>query len=207
MEKYIITIARQYGSGGKIIGEMLAKLLEIPCYNREILKMASEDSGINESLFNQVDEKLNLSVLHRFLKKSDTKRAVLSPEDDDFTSEENLFNYQAKIIKELAEQESCVIMGRCADFILKEHPRVIRVFIWADEEFCLKTAMQRSSMSETETKKFIAKTDKYRSNFYKYHTGHEWTNVKNYDLCLNSGKLGIEKCVEIIKDYKKIKED
>ena len=120
---------------------------------------------------------------------------------------ENIFNYQAKIIKDLAEKESCVIVGRCADYVLKDNPNVVSVFVHADEKFCLDRAMERNSMTEKEMKKYIEKTDKFRGDFYRYHTGHEWADARNYDLCLNSGKLGFQKCVEEIKAYIKIRFD
>lgn len=200
MENIVITIARQYGSGGKTIGEMLAKDLGISCYNREILKMASEDSGIAEKLFGQVDEKLNVGLLKKLTKRI-YSGDLLPPESDDFASNDNLFNYQAKIIKQLARQESCVIVGRCADFVLRNYDNVASVFVHADEEFCMARAMERNSMTPKEMERFIAKTDKYRGDFYKHYTGRDWADARNYDLCLNSGKLGFEKCAEEIKSY------
>ena len=99
------------------------------------------------------------------------------------------------------------IVGRCADYVLREYPNVVSVFIHADRKFCLDRSMERHSMTEKEMQKFIEKTDEYRGNFYRYHTGHEWADARNYDLCLNSGKLGFEKCVEEIKSYIKIRFD
>ena len=204
MENVVITIARQYGSGGKTIGEMLAEELGISCYNREILKMASEDSGISENLFGQVDEKLNVGILQKLTKKIYSGDLV-EPESDGFVSKDNLFNYQAKIIKQLARQESCVIVGRCADFVLRNFDNVARVFIHADEEFCMKNAMERNSMAAREMEKHIAKVDKYRGDFYRYYTGNEWSDARNYDLCIDSGKLGFEKTVAEIKSYLQIR--
>ena len=204
MDQIIITVARQYGSGGKTIGEMVAKELDIPCYNREILRMASEESGINEKLFARVDEKLKGSALFR-ISKSVYEGELLPPDSDDFTSTRNLFNYQAKIIKKLAETESCVIVGRCADYILRNYPNVMSVFVHAPHEFCLRQAMMRNSMTEREMEKFIAKTDKYRGEDYRYYTGWEWTDARHYDLCLNSSKLGFEKCKEEILSYRNIR--
>jgi len=204
MENVVITIARQYGSGGKTIGEMLANELGISCYNREILKMASEDSGISENLFGQVDEKLNVGILQKLTKKIYSGDLV-TPESDGFVSKDNLFNYQAKIIKQLARQESCVIVGRCADFVLRNFDNVARVFIHADEEFCMKNAMERNSMTEREMEKHITKIDKYRGDFYRYYTGNDWTDASNYDLCIDSGKLGFEKTVKEIKSYLQIR--
>lgn len=204
MENIVVTIARQYGSGGKTIGEMLAKDLGIPCYNVNLLKMASEESGINEQLFMQLDEKLRNSPILRMTTDVYTGD-VIPPESSEFVSAKNLFNYQAKVMKRLAETESCVIIGRAADFVLKDYPNVISVFVHASEEFNLARAMERNSMTEAEMKKFIAKTDRYRADYYKHYTGREWTDARNYDLCLNSGKMGFEKCVQEIKGYMKVR--
>lgn len=204
MENVVITIARQYGSGGKTIGAMLAKDLGINCYSREILKLASDESGINERLFGQKDERLKIPSWFKPLKRP-YEGNLIPPESSGFVSDDNLFNYQAKIIKDLAGTESCVIVGRCADYVLRNYPNVISVFIHADSEFCIERALERNSMTRKEMEKFIAKTDKFRGDFYKYHTGREWTDARNYDLCLDSGKLGFEKCVEEIKSYKKIR--
>ena len=204
MENVVITIARQYGSGGKTIGAMLVKDLGVNCYSREILKLASEESGINERLFGQKDERLKIPSWFKPLKRP-YEGDLIPPESSGFVSDDNLFNYQAKIIKDLAGSESCVIVGRCADYVLRNYPNVISVFIHADREFCIERALERNSMTRKEMEKFIAKTDKYRGDFYKYYTGREWTDARNYDLCLDSGKLGFEKCVEEIKSYKKIR--
>ena len=131
MKKTVITIARSYGSGGKTLGNLLAEDLGINCYSREILRMASDESGINEALFGEVDEKMKKSpLLFNILKKNPYKGGVLPPESSDFVSDDNLFNYQAKVIKDLAAQESCIIIGRCADYVLKDNPDVIR--LWQD---------------------------------------------------------------------------
>lgn len=204
MDKVTITINRQYGSGGKTIGEMLAKDLHIHYYNRDIIRLASIDSGIAEQLFGRMNEQLNLSPFEKLTKKQHDD-TLIPPEDDKFTSDDNLFNYQAKIIRELAEKESCVIIGRCADHVLKDAKNVVRVFIYADEEFCFERAMERNSMTPHEMKNYIKRVDKHRAEFYKYYTGKEWTDARNYDLCLNSSELGFEKCVEIIKEYIKIR--
>ncbi len=204
MENVVITIARQYGSGGKTIGKMLAEKLDIPWYSRDILKMASEESGINEQLFMQFDEKLRKRLFKRISPDIYTGR-LIPPESSDFVSEKNLFNYQAEVIKRLAKTESCVIIGRAADFVLKDYPNVVSVFVHGSEEFNLARAMEQNSMTEEEMKKFIAKTDKYRAEFYRHYTGREWTDARNYDLCLNSSRLGFEKCLEEIQAYIKVR--
>ncbi|MCI8731888.1 MAG: cytidylate kinase-like family protein [Lachnospiraceae bacterium] len=204
MDNVVITIARQYGSGGKTVGEMLAKEMGIPFYNDNLLKMASEESGISEQLFRQLDEKLKNSLFNRVSLDIYTGE-LIPPESSDFVSEKNLFNYQAEIIKRLAKTQSCVIIGRAADFILKDYPNVVSVFVHGSKEFNLARAMEYNSMTEEEMKKFIVKTDKYRADYYKHYTGREWTDARNYDLCLNSSKLGFQKCVEEIQAYIKVR--
>lgn len=197
--KIVITIARGYGSGGKTIGKMLSKELGIPFYDREILYMASDDSGINLGLFQKNDEDVNKGLFDSSTKKY--TGGIIPPEDSKFTSKENLFNYQAKIIKQLAESESCIIVGRCADYVLKDYKDIIKVFIWAPHNDCVNTVKDMFSLSEKEADKRIKKIDRHRSEFYHYYTGREWDNARNYDLCLNSADLGFEGCVEAIKAY------
>ena len=204
MEKVVITIARQYGSGGKTIGEMLAQKLNIHFYDKELMKLASDESGINEALFVNADEKIKSTKLFN-IAKSAYSGELIPPESDDFTSTDNLFNYQAKIIRELAQEEPCVIIGRCADYVLKEYDNVLSVFIHAPKDFCMEQAAKKHSMSERELERFITKTDKHRADYYKYHTGREWTDARNYDLCLDSSKLGFERCVEEIIAYMNVR--
>jgi cytidylate kinase len=200
MEKYVITIARGYGSGGRTIGKMLSESLGIPYYDRDLLRLASDDSGINEQLFAKADEKLKKSLLFR-IASNVYKGEVIPPDSDEFVSNDNLFNYQAKIIKELASSESCIIIGRCADFILKDYENVVKVFVHAPLEDCINNLKELTGKSEKEIVKQIASIDKHRSEYYKYYTGREWDDVKNYDLCLNSSHLGFQKSVDIVKAY------
>ena len=206
MEKYVITIARQYGSGGRTIGEMLADRLGIHFYDKELMKLASEDSGINERLFNTADEKVKQSVISKIFK---TEKAytgeVISPESGEFISDDNLFNYQAKVVKELAERENCVIVGRCADYVLKDYDHVLSVFIHGPKNFCMQEAAKKINLTGKELERFIAKTDKERADYYKYYTGREWTDARNYDLCLDSSKLGFERCVDEIIAYMNVR--
>ena len=200
MKNVVITIARQYGSGGRTVGEMLAEKMGIHFYDKELMKLASDESGINEALFVNADEKVKATKLLN-IAKSAYGGELISPESDDFTSSDNLFNYQAKIIRELAAKESCVIMGRCADYILKDYDNVLSVFVHAPKDFCMEQAAKKHSMTEKELERFITKTDRHRAGYYKYHTGREWTDARNYDLCLDSSKLGFDRCVEEIIAY------
>ena len=207
MDKHVvITIARQYGSGGKTIGEMLAAKLGIEYYDKDLIYLASEESGINADLFMKADEKIKNSALFRAISKVKPYNGeLITPDSDDFTSADNLFNYQAKIIKELASENSCVIIGRCADYVLRDFDNVLSVFVHAPKDFCLKKAAEKHSMSESDLEKFIAKTDKGRAEYYKYHTGREWTDARNYDLCLDRSKLGFERCVDEIIAYMNVR--
>ena len=204
MEKVVITIARQYGSGGRTICQMLSEELGIPYYDKELLKKASEDSGIHERLFAGADEKLKNSPLLRITKKV-YQGQLIPPESGGFTSMENLFNYQAKVIKELAEEESCIIIGRCADYVLRDYDNVLSVFVHAPEAYCIEQAKAKLSMPDKEIRKYIQKTDKERAEYYKHYTGREWTDARNYDLCLDSSKLGMQKCIEEIKAYMEVR--
>ena len=171
MKDVVITIARQYGSGGKTIGQMYAQKHGIPCHERDILRMAADDSGINEALFGEVDERLKSGNLFGISKKIYNIGDLIPPSSPDFTSPQNLFNYQAKVMRELADQGSRVFIGRCADFVLRDKANVVSVFVHAPEDY------------------------------YRYHTGHEWNDARNYDLCLDSSKLGFDGCVEAIEKY------
>ena len=205
MQNTVITIASGYGSGGKTIGKMLAEDLGIHFYDRELLRLASDDSGIHERLFGQADEKIKKSL---FMPGTHVyKGELFPPESDEFVSNDNLFNYQAKVIKELASTHSCVIVGRCADYVLKGMDNVARIFVYAPFESCVQTVMDMYAMERRAAEKTITSTDKHRSAYYKYYTGRDWDNAKNYDLSLNSADLGFQKCVEIIKGYLKVRFD
>lgn len=198
MKKIVITIARSYGSGGRTLGKLLAKDLGIACYDRELLRMASDDSGINEALFGEVDEKKKVSL---FKSTKPYTGQILPPESDGFVSDDNLFSLQAKIIKELAEKESCIIIGRCADYILKDREDVLRLFFYAPLKDCLVRAHELSGESEKDLLKKIQKIDKYRADYYKYYTGNDWNDTRNYDFCLNTSSMSYEKLIDVVKSY------
>lgn len=129
------------------------------------------------------------------------------PDDHDFTSDRNLFNYQAKIIKQLADREPAVIVGRCADYILRDRKDVLKVFIYSDMETAVKNIVDLYGVSEKEAVKIIEKTDKERSDYYRHYTGRDWTNAKNYNLCLDTSDMSYDKCVDIIEGYIKLLEE
>ena len=194
----IITIARGLGSGGRTIGKMLSEDLDIKYYDKDLIKLASDESGINERFFRLVDEKLKGSFLRR---GGVYKGDLLQPEHPDFTSDKNLFNFSAKVITELADKEPAVIVGRCADFILRDRTDVIKVFVHCNIETAVKNVVDMYGITEKEAKKLIEKTDKERSEYYRHYTGREWTNAMNYNLCLDTSCMDYEKCVDIVKGY------
>lgn len=199
MANCVITIARGFGSGGRTIGKLLAKRLDIDYYNDDLIKLASEESGINIELFGKADERVKTNLFKRY--KRSYGEWVISPDSDMFVSDDNLFNFQAKIIKELAEKSDCVIIGRCADHILKNKENIARIFVYADRETSIKHITELYGMLEDEAVKKMESIDKARASYYKYYTGKEWDDVKNYDLCLNTSGMDFEKAVDIICDY------
>ena len=203
MSNYCITVSRGYGSGGRTIGKMLSEELGIPFYDTELLRLASDESGINEALFVQADEKLKPSLL----RKARTKPGeVIPPESSDFVSRENLYNYVAKVMRDLASRESCVIIGRCADYILRDKTNVLRLYVHAPFDYCVQKTMEvHGNLSADEAARYIRQVDRRRAEYYRAFTGRSWKDADNYDLCLNSSDLGWDKCVALAKAYLQIK--
>ena len=195
----IITISREFGSGGHSVGQKVAEELGIPFYDSELVDQVAKRSGYTKAVINEQGEYTD--------KMSKWFSVSMAPAMYFENPQDEIFKAQKRVILDCAEEGPCVIVGRCADYVLKDNPNVVSVFVHADEKFCLDRAMERNSMTEKEMKKYIEKTDKFRGDFYRYHTGHEWADARNYDLCLNSGKLGFQKCVEEIKAYIKIRFD
>ena len=198
MKPFVITVARGYGSGGKTIGKMLAEDLGVKYYDMELSRLASDESGINEHLFAEVDEKLKTPRLFKPRKSAYTGE-VIPPDSEDFVSDQNLFNYQAKVIRQLAEKESCVIIGRCANMILKDYSNVLRVFVYGDWDFRIREASKKLSGTTKDIEKFMQKDDKRKEDFCKRFMGVDWADMTKYNLCLDNGTLGYEKCVEEIE--------
>ncbi len=206
MGNYVVTFARGFGSGGKEIASKLAKELGIHCYENRILTLASQLSGLDENLFNEVNEKIRTNAgFSSFLRGLPRSRHYIS-RNEKFVSDDTLFEYQRQIIENLADTESCVIVGKCADYILRGRENVISVYVEAPRDFCLKRTMEHMHVSKEVAEATIKQTDQYRADYYKYYThGNYWTNPINYDITLNSEKIGIENCVKLLKEYLKIR--
>lgn len=205
MDNYIITIARSFGSGGTEIASRLSQILGVPYYERQILTMASQTSGIDESEFVEVDEKLRGSYIVKTLTKLPTTN-VLRPESRAFVSDLNLYNIQSQIIRELCKTQSCIIVGKCADFILKEENNVLSVFAEAYLQDCIQRIRNRIYVSEERAHDLKKRTDRYRTAYYKYYTrGQKWNDPLNYDMFLNTSRLSTDQCAAIIADAAKTK--
>lgn len=175
MDNFVITIARGFGSGEKQIGLALSKQLGIPCYENQILSMASNYSGINKDLFFQVDEKLRGYHLIKRLMKSANKDDIVEPTDKSFISDVNLYNIQAKIIKELAKQQSCIIIGKCANHLLRDYDNTVSVYIEAPRAFCVKNVIERLGVTEEEAHRMIYQTSYFSRpcNNLRTYEGHK----------------------------------
>ena len=200
MDKFIIAITRTCGSGATSIGKILAKKLGVEIYDRNILRLASDDSGISEELFARADEDQKQSLLFRASQKV-YSGGLIPPEKEDFTSNNNLFNYQAKVLRELADESNYVVIGRAADYVLRDKPGLVRVYIYASREKCIEKEMNRQKIDWKTADKFISKTDKYRRDYYRYFTGQEWENMQNYDLCINTTQMTYEQAAKAIQDF------
>ncbi|MCD8104745.1 MAG: cytidylate kinase-like family protein [Lachnospiraceae bacterium] len=198
MENYVITVARETGSGGHNITRKLSAKLGIPYYDRDLLRMASDISGIHEGLFGLADERIGVRELFSSAEKVYTGE-VLPPDSDDYTSTKNLFNFQAKLIKDLADKESCIILGRCANYLLMNRTNVLKVFIHAPVEARVARVSEiNMAWKPREVVKHIREEDKRRAAYYRYYTGEEWRDAGAYDISLDSSALGEEGCVDAI---------
>ena len=206
MENFVVTFARGFGTGGKEIAGTLAKELGINCYENRILTLASQMSGLDEKLFQMVNEKVrNNGGISAFLKGLPKAKGYIA-RNEKFVSDDKLFEYQSQIIRNLADQEPCVIVGKCADYVLRDRQNVVSVYIEAPRAFCVKRTMQKMGVTEDVANATITQTDKFRADYYEYYThGNYWTNPVNYDITLNSEKVGVYDCVKLIEQYLIIK--
>ena len=206
MKNFVITVARGFGSGGRDIAAMLADELGVHSYDKRILTLASQYSGYPEHFFREADETLNGSLITKQLQAL-PKHHAPTGELSKFTSDDRLFDYQKIIIEKLAASESCVIVGKCADYILKDYDNVVSIYVEAPRSYTLRRVMERmDDITVEEAHHLITKTDKYRADYYKYYTGgNYWTNPVNYDLTFNNARLGDERCVKLTLDCMKLK--
>ena len=205
-KKLIITIGRQYGSGGNEIGRKLAEELGIDFYDKNILRMNSDESGIKESYFHLADEKAGSRLLYRIV--SGMTPEMREPSfGSDLISADNLFRFQSEVIRKLAEEQSCVIVGRCADYVLEDADDIelVRVFIYADMDARIRRVREKELYTPEDVRKNVKRIDKERRNYYRYYTGRGWSDPENYDLLINTSTTGIKGSVRMIEEYIKIR--
>lgn len=203
--KNIITISREFGSGGREIGRTLATELGIPFYDKELLELAAKESGICQEFFESNDESYSSSLLFSLVMGNYpvTPDGTISPE---MPLNHRLFLAQFDAIKKIAEDGPCVIVGRCADYVLKENKNVINFFVMGNMIEKKKRILERYDIEKNKVEDFIKKTDKRRAHYYNYYTDMRWGEAKNYDLCINSSTIGIKGSVALMKSYIEIRE-
>lgn len=198
--KLIVTIGRQYGSGGSEIGKRLAENLGLHCYDKEILRMNSNESGIKESYFRLADERAGNRLLYKIISGMTPEMGAPSF-GSDLVSADNLFRFQSEVIRKLATEEPCVLIGRCANYILEGMEGLIRIFLYADMEDRAERIRGKSLYDARDVVKNIRRIDKERRDYHRYYTGRSWEDVANYDVMLNTSVFGVEGTVEVIQDY------
>lgn len=192
----VITISRQYGSGGRFVGRKLSEKLGIPFYDNELISMAAKESGFAESLFENAEKNTTYSLLYSLSMFGTSTGGMYG-----LPLSDKVFLIQSDIIKKVAEQGPCVIVGRCADYVLRERNDVLHFFFYSDIENRMKRAMQYYGLEEKKAKEAIEKTDKKRAAYYNYYTGERWGEIKNYNLSLNTDSIGVDNCVDVLAKY------
>ena len=195
MKHIIINVGRQLGSGGHDIGRMLALDFQAKYYDRELLNLAAKESGLSEKIFEQNDERkgffrglLNIGAPHLSSFKPDL-------------SQESLFQFQSDAIRKAAKEGSCVFVGRCADYVLRDFNNTVNIFITASMEYRINQIMNKRHMDEEAARKFIEQCEGKRADYYNYYTGKKWGYAESYDLCIDSSKLGLMETEKLIAQF------
>ena len=202
-KKFAVTIARQYCSGGHEIGEKLAKKLGVDFYDKELIALAAKKSGYAESVFEKADEVATNSLLYSVVMGSYPMNSLFFQNNNMLTND-TLFAIQSKVIKELVQEKSAVIVGRCSNYILRDEPNLVRVYLRADTEFRKKRFMELYGDENTKEKDIegiLTKADKKRATYHSYYSGNEWDSVNGYDIVINTAKIGIYDAVDQIIAY------
>ena len=198
---YVITIGRQFGSGGRELGRLLAEKLGIAYYDKELLGEAAKHSGLNAEIFERNDERSPSFLSGMFSVSSGYNPIVCYASSSSITAD-NIYRVQSDFIRQLANTQSCVIVGRSADHILRDHPNAINLFIHATMDDCIARIMRRGDKTTPEQAKVIAeKTNKLRASYYNFYTDKKWGDAASYDLTFNSSRISIEEIASIVIDY------
>ncbi len=197
----IITIGRQYGSGGRELGEKLAKRLGYDFYDENLVDMAAKKSNMSQEILKEVDERATRSLLYSIVTGADI-RGFHSPIVYEMPINDKLFLAQAEIIKDLAKHGNCIIVGRCADYVLQDmHLNCVNLFVYAPLEDRIQRIMRLYGLSREKAKDQIVKTEKRRRTYYNYYTNNEWNRMENYNLCIDTGKIGVDGAVDVVCAY------
>ena len=204
-KKIIITIGRQYGSGGRYVGKKLAEQLGIAFYDKELINLASKESGICGEFFEKADERNSGSLLKALAMGFSMNNAIF--QSNDYLSNESLFQIQSDVIRKVAAEQSCILVGRCADYILRDNPRCVNVFISSSREDRIARLCHLHSISEDAAEEKMNKADKRRAEYYNYYSYKTWGAAATYHLCIDSSVLGIDETVSYIEEFvrKKLK--
>lgn len=199
-KKIIINIGRQLGSGGREIGHKLAEKLNIPFYDRELIKLAAKESGLGSDCFEKADEKASQTLFGSLF-------AMRYPYITDgtipfnFLNNDALFRIQSDVVRSLADKHSCIFVGRCADYILRNNPNTLSLFISSPDEARVDRLVKRHNISREEAEEMMLKTDKGRAQYYNYYSYNTWGAAKTYDLCINSSIFGIDGTVDFLIEF------
>lgn len=195
LSNYIISVSREHGSGGRLIGKRLAQLLEIPCYDRTIIQKTAEKSGLSREFIARAEERAR----SRFHLSPIPVGSGISPLVQQGVSvNHQAFFAQSEVLRELADQGSCVVVGRCSDYVLGDRKRCLKVFIYADLPSRVRRCVEEYGLEAEGVERKISQMDRGRANYYNYYTGYTWGDMRRYDMTLNSSTTGIEGAAELI---------
>ncbi|MBE6287712.1 MAG: cytidylate kinase-like family protein [Mediterranea massiliensis] len=200
-QNFIVNVGRQLGSGGREIGEKLAARLGIDFFDKELLTLASKESGLCPEFFEKADEKTSQSIVSGFLGMRFSFISESAMVTNNCLSNDALFKVQSDVIRRLSGERSCLFVGRCADYITRDHPRSVNVFISADKKDRIARICRLQNIGEHEAEAIINKTDKKRADYYNYYSYKKWGEASSYHLCINSSLLGVEGTVDFIEQF------
>lgn len=203
MENYVITIGRQFGSGGRELAKVLSQKLGIPYYDKELLMQAAKESGISENFFVNNDERMP-SFNNGIMPYGYGVNGMTWYSTNTSISDDNLYRTQSDFIRAIAAKGPCVIVGRTADYVLRDHPNVINLFLTADIEDCIARVQRRGECGDhAKARKLVERTNKLRASFYNFYTDKKWGDTASYDLCINSSRIAISEIAELVVEYLK----
>ena len=198
----VITISRQFGSGGHEVGEKLARQLDVPFYDKALIAMAAKQSGLSEEVFANADETATSSLLSSMVMGSYSFGARV-PGINEMPINDKLFIIQSDIIKKAAAEGPCVIIGRCADYILREHENCLNVFVHASKEERVRRSVAKKDCEERKASDFVTKKDKQRANYYNFYSNKRWDDLQNYDITIDTSRFTVDEAVELLMDAAK----